>query len=292
MFAAAAGSPVEDDLHSALEKLTKALSPKMRAYLDRLTTVLTWKAEPGRRGGTRAEARYREDIVRATLEHRTIEMTYHSLSSRRVKNYRVEPYRLTFGNGGLYLFAFVPIYGQMRSFAVHRVQALRVLEESFSAVQELSGEPYRHSFGVFTGKPEPVRILFTPSVAPYVEEGQWHESQALEKQPDGSVVLAMNVCVDLALRSWILGFGHQARVLKPSSLAETILEELEEAREQYAPRMSFELPPAIYDEKQLPLSFTGSRGPARRPRPTSSNGRRQVPPPPPAPAHRRKAAGE
>jgi predicted DNA-binding transcriptional regulator YafY len=35
----------------------------------------------------------------------------------------------------------------------------------------------------------------------------------------------------LALRSWILSFGHQARVLKPAALAEAILDELEEARE-------------------------------------------------------------
>jgi len=258
-FAATGGSPVEEDFESAISKLTEALSPKMRQYLDRLSGVLTWKPDPGQKGDSAGRWQHREELVRATLEHRTLEMTYHSFSSRRVKRYRVEPYRLTFGHGGLYLYAYVPAYGQMRTFAVQRIRALKTLEEHFSPVQELSGEPFQNSFGPFSGDPQRVSIQFAASVAPYVEECQWHPSQEIATRPDGSIVLKMNVCVDLALRSWILGFGHQARVLAPSSLARTILEELEEAREQYAPRMQFELPRTIYDDRQSRLPFPGER---------------------------------
>ena len=82
----------------------------------------------------------------------------------------------------------------------------------------------------------------------------------IERRPDGSLVLSMKVAVDVPLRSWILGFGHQARVLRPRALAEAILEELEEAREQYAPRMQFELPPPIYDDSRQPkLPFRSAR---------------------------------
>lgn len=71
------------------------------------------------------------------------------------------------------------------------------------------------------------------------------------------------------MRSWILSFGHKARVLAPSKLAARILEELEESREQYAPRMPFELPPPIYDDREPSLPFQPSRpacvsGAARR----------------------------
>jgi predicted DNA-binding transcriptional regulator YafY len=268
---AAGASPVQEDYGNALTKLTAALSPKMRQYLDKLTTVMTWKAEPGKRREASKQAEYQEHIVRAILEHRKVEMVYHSFSSRKVKQYGVEPYRLAYGNGGLYLFAYVPIYGQMRSFAVQRIRDLRVLDEQFSPVQEPSEDPFAHSLGVFTGDPHEVRIAFSPAVALYVEEGQWHPSQTIEKQADGSIILTMKVCVDVPLRTWILGFGPQARVVKPSSLAEAILEELEEAREQYAPRMPFELPPPIYDERQFPLPFQASRkskhlGASRRPR--------------------------
>jgi hypothetical protein len=54
-------------------------------------------------------------------------------------------------------------------------------------------------------------------------------------------VLRLSVAVDPALRCWVLGFGHHARVVKPQALATDILEELEGAREQYVPPIPFEV---------------------------------------------------
>jgi hypothetical protein len=40
----------------------------------------------------------------------------------------------------------------------------------------------------------------------------------------------------------VLSFGPLARVIAPSALAEEIFEQLEEARDGYAPRLAFEMP--------------------------------------------------
>ncbi len=260
-LAAVGGSPIDGDLQSAMGKVSKALGPRMKAYLDKLTTVFTWKPDPPRRADVKAQTATADSLVKATMDHRRIEMEYHSFASGRVKMYAVEPYRLTFGHGGLYLFAYVPAYSQMRTFAVQRIKKLRVLEDTFNPVQEASSEPYQNSIGISEGgRPERVEIEFAARLAPYIEEREWHPSQKVARRADGSIVLTMQVAVDLPLQSWILGFGHQARVLKPSTLAETILEEFEEAREQYAPHMAFELPPGIYEESRQPrLPFWGSR---------------------------------
>jgi predicted DNA-binding transcriptional regulator YafY len=45
--------------------------------------------------------------------------------------------------------------------------------------------------------------------------------------------MTLEVSDDYALRRWILGFGRSVRVLEPASLADWVLEELDEAREQY-----------------------------------------------------------
>ena len=172
-------------------------------------------------------------------------MDYHSFRSRRVKKYVVEPHRLTFTNGGLYLYAFVPAYSQMRTFALQRVRKLSVLDEKFTP-GEVPDEPYRNSMGPYSGgKTETVEIEFRPSVAPYIEEREWHPSQQILRRDDGSIVLSLQISVDPALRCWVLGFGHHARVLTPSSLATDILEELEEAREQYVPPIPFDLEPPL-----------------------------------------------
>ena len=61
-------------------------------------------------------------------------MRYHSFSSNREKEYLIEPYRLVFAQGGLYVVAFVPEYRQLRTFAVDRIRSLSVTEERFEPI--------------------------------------------------------------------------------------------------------------------------------------------------------------
>lgn len=236
------GLPLGEDLASAMEKVLGSLSPALKEYFDKLAAVICWKDDvPAPAPGPVDQ----EALVRATLEHRRLVMSYRSFSSGRVKEYTVEPYRLSAGNGSLYLYAYVPIYGEMRTFAVQRIQDLRVLEDQFDPSGLPAGEPFDTSIGIGSGKPEVVEILFAPRLAPYIEERTWHASQRVAKKPDGSLVLTLRVAIDRPLRTWILGWGHLAQVVAPSRLAAEILEELQEASERYAPRIPFELQPAV-----------------------------------------------
>ena len=45
-------------------------------------------------------------------------MKYFSMSSGREKEYVIEPYRLIYSPGGMYLQAFVPEYQEIRTFSV------------------------------------------------------------------------------------------------------------------------------------------------------------------------------
>ncbi len=246
-----------EELKAAFDKIAAALGPRLRAYLDRLPQVLAAKTDPPVRANPRVLNTVARALVEATIHHRTIEMSYHSFSSGREKAYRVEPYRLTTLPGGLYLFAYVPDYGQMRTFAAHRIRRVKVTDQHFNPVQLPSDSPYSHSLGVFTGKPEPVEIEFAAAVAPYIEERQWHRSQEIVRRRDGSLLLRLQVCVDPALKTWILGFGHQARVKTPARLADMIFEELEEAREQYVAQTASELTPSLFhDPNQADLGFS------------------------------------
>ena len=100
-------------------------------------------------------------------------------------------------------------------------------------------------------------VQLDAQVAAYVTEREWHSSQRVEDRADGSVIVTLDVCIDPALRSWILSFGPYARVIAPRALAEEILEELEEAREKYTPRMEFEAPtlPRLLTDSMPRLPF-------------------------------------
>ncbi len=246
------GTPFHEDASSAMDKIAAALPQRMRAFLDRLPTVLNVKATPRKK---REEDRYRKhiaELLNAILEHRQVKMQYDSASSRQTKGYLIEPYRLAYAQGGMYLLAQVPKYRQLRTFAVERIKSLKVTSQTFVVPEGAPTDPFPNSLGVHTGAPEQVEIEFLPEAAVHVRERTWHASQQIREKSDGSIRLSLNVCNDWALRSWILSFGPLARAVSPSSLAESILEQLEEARDGYAPQLDFEFRGSLFDLSDHP----------------------------------------
>lgn len=237
-----AATPFQADVRRAFDKLAGALTPGMKQFLDRLPLVIQAKAEPGAHGAGEDDEDVKAAAARSTrvaqlldaaLHHRRVAMRYHSFSSSREKDYTIEPYRLVFAQGGLYVMAFVPEYAQMRTFAVERIQSLSVTEERFEP-RDLAEDAFAHSLGVNQGPPERIEIQFEPRIARYVKERVWHASQEVREQSDGSLTLVLHVCNDVALRSWILGFGPSARVISPPALVEQIKGEAEQVRSLYA----------------------------------------------------------
>ena len=160
-------------------------------------------------------------------------ITYHSQSSDRTKTYLIHPYRLAHAQGGLYVMAYVPEYGEIRTFALKRIRDVSLLEEKFTPIEELSDEAFPHSLGVFSGPPERVEIEFRPAVAEYVGAREWHQSQRTEPVAGGGLRMTLDVCVDRSLESWVLSFGPFARVVSPEHLARTIATQCDEAAAQY-----------------------------------------------------------
>ncbi len=228
-----AGTPFKDDVDRAFEKLTAALTPHMQRFLDQLPRVLSAKAQPQSAGGGSGRSHIEARALEATLHQRQATIMYYSKSSDRTKAYLVHPYRLAYAQGALYLLAYVPEYGEVRTFAVGRISELSLLEETFTPIEELPDEAFPHSLGVHSGPPERVELEFQPAVADYVRARSWHPSQQIRDSDAGGVAMTLDVCLDRALESWILSFGPFARVVSPVRLASTIASQFEEARALY-----------------------------------------------------------
>jgi predicted DNA-binding transcriptional regulator YafY len=228
-----AATPFQRDVATAFDKLSAALTPGMRQFLDRLPLVFEAKGAPARGLDDRAEREHIAKLLDATLHHRRAQMTYFSLSSQREKDYLIEPYRLIYSQGGLYLLAWVPEYTAFRTFAVERIRGLSLQEDRFTPV-DLPEETFAHSLGINEGPPERMEISFDRQIAPYVRERRWHPSQHIAETPDGGIIVRLDVTNDWALRSWILSFGPLAKVLSPASLSNQIKDETARAAARYA----------------------------------------------------------
>jgi predicted DNA-binding transcriptional regulator YafY len=228
-----AGTPFQQDLHAAFDELARTLPPRMREFFDRIPAMIDAKRGPVRVRAGELPPAIIARLLDATLHQRRIQMRYHSASSARTKGYEVEPYRLVYADGGLYLLAFVPEYNALRTFALERIEALTPLETTFERRVDVDARPFDQSLGVNMGTPVPVELEFAPGAAAYVRERLWHPSQSLEEQPGGGVRMALTVCTDWALTSWVLSFGPFVRVLAPPSLAEEIRSALRAASARY-----------------------------------------------------------
>lgn len=253
------GAPFMDDVERAFMKLEKALPVASRKFLDRFPTMLKAKSS-GRK--KQDEKKTREILARAidaSLRQRRVQMRYDSSSSRRTKDYRVDPLRLSYAQGGIYLIAWVEEYQQVRTFSVERIRTLAVLDEHFEP-RPLPTEPFADSLGVHTGKPEAIEIEFDPRVAEFVSEREWHRSQEIEERADGSLLVRLTVCDDRPLRSWIHSFGPLARVVAPARLAREVFQEIEDARELYMPRLTLDMVRMpLGGRARLPLRARGEK---------------------------------
>jgi predicted DNA-binding transcriptional regulator YafY len=234
LLEAVSGTPFRRDLSLAFSRIEKLLSPRMRQFLDRLPSVLAAKPGPRAASDDGHEGLVAK-LLEATLHNRVTSMRYHSVSSGRAKDYEIHPYRLAVAGGELYLLAHVPSYGDIRTFAVARIQALSLEKGTFTP-QPVGDDVFANSLGVNTGPALPVEVLFEPRVAPYVRARVWHASQELRDEGDGRLTLRLQVCHDWALRSWILSWGQFARVVAPVSLAHEIRSDLQTAHAGYQDR--------------------------------------------------------
>jgi len=230
---ALSGWPLADELRAAFEKIDRALNPRMREFLSTLPQVISAKAGPRAAGGSKTLVDITRRVFDAARDRRELDMRYFSATSNRAKSYRVQPYRIALAQGGVYLVAWVPQYDEFRTFAIERIERLSVSDETFKKTRELPADVFGASMGVFWGDPETVEVEFDARMAPFVRGRTWHDSQRVEERPDGKLRMTLHVSIDWALKSWLLGFGSAARVVRPATLASAIRQELAQALQGY-----------------------------------------------------------
>jgi len=222
------GSPFARDLESAFEKIREALPAKSLPYLARIQDLFSARPDPMKDYSKKRDVI--AALIDAVLHQRKARLEYFSFNSRKTKSYLVDPYRVVYYHGGLYLYARVEEYAEVRTFAVERISRIEVLDQSFEAPKDFNVSEYaKGAFGIAGGKPEEVEIAFDATLSGYIRERVWHESQRLEERPDGSVLLRMSVAPGWELKSWIKGFIPHVKVLAPARLREEISADLEAA---------------------------------------------------------------
>ena len=227
------GTVFHDSIRSALGKIRAGLGPELGAYLERLGESFRVLPGPHKRY---VESRETIQVLNdAVLAGRTLCMLYRTGRTGAESERELDPYRVWYRGGGLYVIGHDHQSGEIRTFAVDRIQRIEATDTHFETRDDFDFDAYTaSSFGVIAEPATRVRIVFESSWATYVEEYTWHPSQKLEALPDGRLELSMEVGGIAELRSWVLSFGAGAEVLEPETLRSDVRRELETAMARYA----------------------------------------------------------
>ena len=222
------GAPFADDLDSAFVKIRAALPEKSTRYLTRISDLFGARPVPSK--DYSAKRGVIATLVDATLHERRVDMSYYSASSKRAKRYEVDPYRVVYYQGGLYLYGRVEEYNEVRTFAVERIERIALTEITFETPTDQDIEAHsRPAFGIAGGKAQEVVLRFDEDASGSVKDRTWHESQKITSHPDGSFDLTLNVALSRELKAWIRSFVPRVVVVKPQSLKDDIERDLKEA---------------------------------------------------------------
>ena len=228
------GTVFHDSIRSALTKIRAGLRPELSDFLSRLGNSFRVMPGPHKRYAQSRETI--RAINEAVLAGRGVTMRYRTARSGEVADRAFDPYRIWYRNGGLYAIGHDHRSGEIRTFAIDRIQRVRIDDRPFTVPKDFDFDAYTEaSFGVMSEPPVRVRIRFESEWAVHVEERVWHPSQHLAALEDGKIELTMEVGGSLELRNWVLSFGAGAEVLEPKSLRAEVARELSLAAGRYVP---------------------------------------------------------
>jgi proteasome accessory factor B len=221
-----AGTPFGEAAEDAFQKIRAALGPGALDYLRQFSAMFHETGLGHRDYASKSEL---IDTLRSAAEERKeARLLYRADSDTNAIHRDVHPYGVVYHRGSLYLVALDAAQGRIKHYKVDRVEEVEVLARPFALPEGFDlASHMASSFGVYRdGEPITIQVRFAPSVARYVREAKWHESQELTPQADGGVLATFKVSGSEEIKRWILGFGAKAEIVGPEELRRQVAEEL------------------------------------------------------------------
>ena len=225
------GSSLESSLRSAVEKISKGVKGPVSVDLETLRSHFTFS------GPTLISTNEKVllDIHHAINYSQCFWMRYFTASRGERTERKVHPYHLYNSRGDWYLIAFDEMRNEFRNFLVGRIEEWKILPEKFQrdvkfSLSDWMGSAFQAERG---GELTGVSIKFNALTARYIRERNWHASQKIEENEDGSLVLHLQTGGLGEVKRWVLQYGCGAEVLSPESLRQECIEEIRNMGKMY-----------------------------------------------------------
>ncbi|MCP9439624.1 MAG: WYL domain-containing protein [Nitrospira sp.] len=219
-----AGTHIQTALESAMTKASSLLPPASLDYAQQLQNLFAVGLGPHK-----TYKSHRETIDRLTQaidQQRTVQVRYFSASRGKMTRREIDPYRLWYASGGLYLIGYCHLRKEPRLFAVERIRSVTLTDHPYQMPLNFDLEAFvEDALTVMRGPRIEVELLFDRATALWAKDRIWHPSQKLEALSGGRIRMRLTVANTRELVGWILSFGSGVRVIEPESLRQAVQQE-------------------------------------------------------------------
>ena len=219
--------PFKNATHLAALKIENNLPAKIRKYCTTALQNISIRGEPQTlfRHSAGLDKTFAQ-LQQAIVKKREVNLRYHSLSEKTIIDVELCPYHLLHNDRAWYVLGRSSLHKSVRAFKLDHIGELTTTERCF--VDGENFDVYEYLGRAWSMIPEGriynIKLRFLPEVAYDVVEVQWHSTQKVAFEDDGSAIIEFRVDGLNEITWWILSYGDKVQVLAPRILQRRIVE--------------------------------------------------------------------
>lgn len=227
------GTPYEQPLAAAFQRLTSGLGTNTEYTLDNLQEAISFRPF----APDDVDLDNFRVVTHALQERRELHFRYRKLDHPEIRTRRVHPYHLACVENHWYLFAHDLDRNDIRTFALVRLRDPVVQDARFERSRTFDPDAYlRGSLAIFKGHDDfEIVVEFDSWAADQIRGRRWQASQELTDLPGGGLRLRLRLNNLEEIERWILGWGSHATVLRPLALVHRLHQTARTLADRYDP---------------------------------------------------------
>ncbi len=216
--------PFKDSTLTAALKIETDLPEKTKRYCNTALQKISIKADPQERLDL-LDQKFTQ-LLKAILRKRIVTILYHSSLEQEDMVTNLSPYHLMYNDHTWHVLGKTGLSKNVRVFKLNQIKKLSELDKCFIEDKnfELSEYLGRAWSMVPEGRLYNVKLRFLPEVARSVAKVQWHSTQTVTFQNDGSAIIEFRVDGLDEITWWILSHGDRVQVLAPAILRQKVIQ--------------------------------------------------------------------
>ncbi|MDU0372342.1 helix-turn-helix transcriptional regulator [Hymenobacter monticola] len=223
------GLGLTDDLDELIQRLERQL-PSISAAAS---PILQLEAAPDYTGTP-----YLKPLYLAIRDKTPLVVHYQSYRAAQTTPEEVHPYLLKAYNGRWYLIGFNEAKGpHLQNYALDRIKQLTGSQAAFRTSDVDFSTYYESIIGVTIPEQsagvETIRLHIAAGRAPYVRTKALHASQVILHDTAAGLEIELRLIINQELKTLLLSFGPDLRVLEPSTLRSSMKRLLRKAALNY-----------------------------------------------------------